>query len=178
MLAGSEDLKLGHRFFVHLGLAVFGIERRTAGAVHVSRVGYRHRGRHHLAPLRVIRPPALSRAPGRSRLIRTAVQHLSALRLSIARSSPSGPGHHPTAGLTPSRVLLQCGLRFQFWCRVDDAVPTPIEARASPGRSARADGDSRGLETHSGPHTGLLMTSDVAHARPLSPDSGEGPRLE
>jgi len=38
--------------------------------------------------------------------------------------------------------------------------------------------DARGLETHPGPHTGLLMTSDVAHARPLSPDSGEGPRLE
>ena len=29
-------------------------------------------------------------------------------------------------------------------------------------RSARADGDSRGLETHSGPHSGLLMTSGVA----------------
>jgi hypothetical protein len=37
--------------------------------------------------------------------------------------------------------------------------------------------DARGLETHPGPHTGLLMTSDVAHARQLSPDSGEGPRL-
>ena len=36
---------------------------------------------------------------------------------------------------------------------------------------------SRGLETHSGPHTGLLMTGDVACARPLSPGSGEGPRI-
>jgi len=28
---------------------------------------------------------------------------------------------------------LQSGLRFQFWSRVDDAVPTPIEARTSRG---------------------------------------------
>ena len=38
--------------------------------------------------------------------------------------------------------------------------------------------DARGLETHSGPHTGLLMTSDVAAAHPLSPGSGEGQRIE
>ena len=54
--------------------------------------------------------------------------------------------------------------------------PTPIEARAS--RVAKCEsGDSRGLETQSGPHTGLLMTSDVARARPLSPGSGEGQRI-
>ena len=78
-LGGSFELALplrpgvaGQHHFEHSGQPVG--SRRTAGAVHVSRVGYRHRGRHHLAPLRVIRPPALSRAPGRSRLIRTAVQ--------------------------------------------------------------------------------------------------------
>jgi hypothetical protein len=37
--------------------------------------------------------------------------------------------------------------------------PTPIEAQASR------------------PHTGLLMTSDVAGARPWSPGSGEGQRI-
>jgi len=55
--------------------------------------------------------------------------------------------------------------------------PTPIEAHAS-HREARRSWDPRGLETHSGPRTGLLMTSDVAHARPLSPGSGEGRRLQ
>ena len=38
-----------------------GRSRGTAGAVHVSRFGFRHRGRHH-APLRVVRPSSLSRA--------------------------------------------------------------------------------------------------------------------
>ena len=37
---------------------------------------------------------------------------------------------------------------------------------------------SRGLETHSVPHAGLLMTSDVACARPLSPGSGEGQPIQ
>lgn len=35
---------------------------------------------------------------------------------------------------------------------------------------------ARGLETQSCPHTGLVMTGDVAEAHPLSPGSGEGPR--
>jgi hypothetical protein len=55
--------------------------------------------------------------------------------------------------------------------------PTPIEAQASRGE-CESRRDPYGLETHSGPHTGLLMTSDVAGARPLSPGSGEGPRIE
>jgi len=38
--------------------------------------------------------------------------------------------------------------------------------------------DSRGLETHSCPCTGLFMTSDVAGARPLSAGSGKGQRLK
>jgi hypothetical protein len=54
--------------------------------------------------------------------------------------------------------------------------PTPIEAQAS-RREVRGLCDPRGLETHSGPHTGLLMTSDVAEARPLSPGSGEERRI-
>ena len=59
----------------------------------------------------------------------------------------------------------RCRLRFQRWpsSRMED--PTPIEARASRGE-VRGSGDPRGLETHLGPRTGLLMTSDVAEARP------------
>src|SRR5262245_23624958 len=53
--------------------------------------------------------------------------------------------------------------------------PTPIEAQASRS-DARGSSHPRGLETHWGPHTGLLMTSDFAGARPLSPGSGEGRR--
>jgi hypothetical protein len=45
------------------------------------------------------------------------------------------------------------------------------------GSEARGSWDPCGLETHSDPRTGLLMTSDVAHARPLSPGSGKGQRL-
>ena len=56
-------------------------------------------------------------------------------------------------------------------------VPTPIEAQASRGE-AHGSCDPRGLETHSGPHVGLLMTSYVAGARPLSPGSGEGQHPE
>jgi len=40
--------------------------------------------------------------------------------------------------------------------------PTPIEALPSQGEVRESVVDSRGLETHAGPHTGLLMTSDVA----------------
>jgi hypothetical protein len=61
------------------------------------------------------------------------------------------------------------------------SYPTPIEAHASRSE-VRGAGVPRGLETHSGPHTGLLMTSDVAARRmahPLSSGSGEGqPILE
>jgi hypothetical protein len=53
--------------------------------------------------------------------------------------------------------------------------PTPIEAQASRSEG-RGSSDPRGLDTHSGPRAGLLMTSDVACARPLSPGSGEGQR--
>jgi hypothetical protein len=60
--------------------------------------------------------------------------------------------------------------------RRDDGMdPTPIEAQASRGE-ARGRRDPRGLETHAGPRTGLLMTSNVAGTRPLSPGSGEGQR--
>ena len=56
--------------------------------------------------------------------------------------------------------------------------PTPIEAlglrMANGGRQRTA----RGLETQSYPRPGLLMTSDVAAARPSSPGSGEGRRIE
>jgi hypothetical protein len=59
---------------------------------------------------------------------------------------------------------------------LDDGMdPTPIEAQASRSE-ARGSSDPRGLETHSGPRIGLLMTSDVARARPVSPGSGEGQR--
>ena len=63
----------------------------------------------------------------------------------------SSAGFHPKAGQT--QHLLRLKLRVAK-------------------RTGRVD--PRGLETHAGPHTGLLMTSDVACARPLSPGSGEG----
>ena len=98
------------------------------------------------------------------------------------RSSPSGRRVKKTRDrktCPPNhRVPVQCRLRFQRrlppGCRC--GTQTPIEARASRGE-ARGSCDPRGLETHSGPRTGLLMTSDVAGARPLSPGSGEERRI-
>jgi hypothetical protein len=47
---------------------------------------------------------------------------------------------------------------------VAGVVPTPIEAQASRGE-ARGSWDPRGLETHSGPRTGLLKSIDVTGVR-------------
>jgi len=58
----------------------------------------------------------------------------------------------------------------------DTTMPIGYPGSSFALRSARVC-DPRGLETHSGPHTGLLKMSDVARARPLSPGSGEGQRL-
>jgi hypothetical protein len=52
-------------------------------------------------------------------------------------------------------------------------VPTPIEAQAS-RREVRKRVALAASKLIRIPHTGLLMTSDVAGARPLSPGSGEG----
>ena len=64
--------------------------------------------------------------------------------------------------------VARSGAPFLMW------HPTPIEALAPPAAEC-ASPRSRGLETQSCPRTGLLMTIDVACARPLSPGSGEGP---
>src|SRR5712692_3377223 len=100
------------------------------------------------------------------------VKSADLLRPVVVRS-PSVGSPSATAESKSDRVLVQCCLRFQRWRASKTRAQhlLRLSLRVAKGKSRR---DSHGLETHSGPHTGLLMTRDVACARPLSPGSGEG----
>ena len=119
--------------------------------------------------------------------------HLEEAHTAIGRPTPIRPPRVKSADLlrpvvvrsrsvgSPSATVNRSPIAFSFSAVfVSSAGPavrrrtqhlSRLSLRVAKGRSR---GDSCGLETHSGPHAGLLMTSDVACARPLSPGSGEG----
>ena len=100
---------------------------------------------------------------------------LSALRLSIARSSPCGAGHHPTArSNTRSRSPSVRSSFPDLVCAHWRSAQHLLRLKLRVAECERAG--ARGRETQSYPHTGLLMTGDVTEVRPLSPGSGKGPR--
>ena len=124
------------------------------------------------------RPRTSSQEPSfdRSGGIGSAVQHLSALRLSRRQIGTVTGCRGSSQCRRSSRSRPSVVAVFVSQTGASRCDGTQHLLRLSLRVAEGADARPRGLETQSCPCTGLLMTGDVTMVRPLSPGSGKGPR--